>query len=241
MDITNDPHSQHISRQFNQELESLKTQLLAMGGLVERQINEVIAALLEGDFEAAERVRDNDREVNNFQLEIDDECAHILARRQPTASDLRLVLAVTRATSDLERMGDEANKIARHALSLIEEGLTSRGFTEVRHISTRVRDMVRNALTAFARMDVPMAREVLGEDEIVDQDYQTAMRSLVTFMMEDPRSIGSVLNVMWILRSLERIGDHADNLAESVVYLVEGDDIRHANSTQPPQGSTPTV
>ncbi|WP_456268698.1 phosphate signaling complex protein PhoU [Kushneria sp. AK178] len=239
MDITNDPHSQHISRQFNQELESLKTQLLAMGGLVERQINEVIAALLEGDFDTAERVRNNDREVNTFQLDIDDECTHILARRQPTASDLRLVMAVTRATSDLERMGDEANKIARHALSLIEEGQTRRGFTEVRHISTRVRDMVRQALTAFARMDANQAREVLGEDEVVDQDYQTAMRSLVTFMMEDPRSISSVLNVIWILRSLERIGDHADNLAESVIYLVEGDDIRHASSNQPANDSAP--
>lgn len=238
MDITNDPHSQHISRQFNQELESLKTQLLAMGGLVERQLNEVIAALMEGDFDAAEQVRNRDREINEFQLEIDDECTHILARRQPTASDLRLVMAVTRATSDLERMGDEANKIARHALSLIEEGQTSRGFTEIRHISTRVRDMVRQALTAFARMDVSLAREVLGEDEIVDQDYQTAMRSLVTFMMEDPRSISSVLNVIWILRSLERVGDHADNLAESVVYLVEGDDIRHTSSGQPPSGGT---
>lgn len=235
MDITHDRHGQHISRQFNQELESLKTQLLAMGGLVERHLSEVIDALVENDAAVAERVRANDSAVNDFQLEIDDECTHILARRQPTASDLRLVLAVTRTASDLERMGDESNKIARNVLHLVESGPASRGITEVRNISARVREMSRNALTAFARMDADMARAVLAEDEVVDQNYQSAMRSLVTFMMEDPRVISPVLSVMWILRALERVGDHASNIAESVIYLVEGADIRHSESSRAAQ------
>ncbi|WP_106476822.1 phosphate signaling complex protein PhoU [Phytohalomonas tamaricis] len=230
MDITNDRHSQHISRQFNQELDALKTHLLAMGGLVEKQVQDAITSLLEGDSHTAEQVRDNDRAVNDMQLKIDDECTHILARRQPAASDLRLVLAVIRATSDLERIGDEANKIARNALLLLEEGHNMHGFVEVRHISQQVRDMLRNALTAFARFDTRLAVAVLHQDESVDSEYRSAMRSLVTFMMEDPRSISATLNIMWVLRALERIGDHADNLAESVVYLVKGLDIRHVDA-----------
>nr|WP_163501400.1 phosphate signaling complex protein PhoU [Halomonas socia] len=227
MDITSDTHSQHISKQFNQELEELKTHLMAMGGLVEKQVQDAVTALLDGDSRLAERVRDNDDAVNDMQLKIDDECTRVLARRQPAASDLRLVLAVIRATSDLERIGDEASKIARNAMSLAEAGNGSKGFIEVRHISEHVRKMVRDALTAFARFDIDLALEVVHEDEAVDSEYTTAMRSLMTFMMEDPRSITSVLSVMWILRALERIGDHANNLAEYVVYLVKGLDIRH--------------
>lgn len=229
MDITSDTHSQHISNQFNQELEELKTHLMAMGGLVEKQVQDAIAALLDSDSRLAERVRDNDKAVNDMQLKIDEECTRVLARRQPAASDLRLVLAVIRATSDLERIGDEASKIARNALSLAESGLTARGFVEVRHISEHVRKMVRDALTAFARFDTELALQVVQEDDAVDSEYSTAMRSLVTFMMEDPRSITSILSVMWILRALERIGDHADNLAEYVIYLVKGLDIRHSD------------
>ncbi|QJQ95631.1 MULTISPECIES: phosphate signaling complex protein PhoU [Halomonadaceae] len=227
MDITSDTHSQHISKQFNHELEELKTHLMAMGGLVEKQVQDAVAALLDGDSRLAERVRDNDRSVNAMQIKIDDECTRILARRQPAASDLRLVLAVIRATSDLERIGDEASKIARNALLLAENSSGSKGFVEVRHISEHVRKMVRDALTAFARFDIDLALEVVHEDEAVDGEYTTAMRSLMTFMMEDPRSISSILSVMWVLRALERIGDHADNVAEYVVYLVKGLDIRH--------------
>ncbi|MBF8223237.1 MULTISPECIES: phosphate signaling complex protein PhoU [Halomonadaceae] len=229
MDITSDTHSQHISRQFNQELEELKTHLMAMGGLVEQQIQEAVSALLEGDSRLAERVRDNDKAVNDMQLKIDDECTRVLARRQPAASDLRLVLAVIRATSDLERIGDEASKIARNALSLIEASQGAKGVVEVRHISEHVRKMLRDALTAFARFDIELALEVVHEDDSVDSEYASAMRSLMTFMMEDPRSISPILNVMWILRALERIGDHANNLAEYVVYLVKGLDIRHVD------------
>lgn len=227
MDITSDSHSQHISRQFNQELEELKTHLMAMGGLVEKQVNDAVISLLEGDTKLAIKVRDSDREVNDLQLQIDDECTRVLARRQPAASDLRLVVAVIRASSDLERIGDEASKIARNAITLSESGAAVRGLVEVRHISEHVRKMLRDALTSFARFDTDLAIEVVREDELVDDEYSSAMRSLVTFMAEDARSISPVLSVMWVLRALERVGDHADNLAEHVVYLVKGLDIRH--------------
>lgn len=229
MDITSDTHSQHISRQFNHELEDLKNHLMAMGGLVEKQVQDAVIALLEGDSSLARQVSDQDRTVNDMQIKIDEECTRVLARRQPAASDLRLVLAVTRAVSDLERIGDEATKIARNALSLSESDNGKKGFVEVRHISERVRNMVRDSLTSFARFDIDLALKVVHEDEAVDSEYTTAMRSLMTFMMEDPRSITSVLSVMWVLRALERIGDHANNLAEYVIYLVKGLDIRHIN------------
>ena len=229
MDITNDIHSQHISRQFNQELDELKTHLMAMGGLVEKQVQDAVGALLDHDSSLAERVVDNDRAVNDMQIKIDEECTQVLARRQPTASDLRLVLAVIRAASDLERIGDEASKIARNAIDLIEADNGNRGFVEVRMISEHVRRMVRDALTSFARLDTQLALKLVHEDDEVDNEYRSAMRSLMTFMMEDARSISSVLSVMWILRALERIGDHANNLAEYVVYLVKGLDIRHTD------------
>ncbi|MFP4138441.1 MAG: phosphate signaling complex protein PhoU [Halomonas sp.] len=229
MEISSDIHSQHISRQFNQELEELKTHLMAMGGLVEKQVQDAVVALLEGDSALGRQVVDNDRAVNDMQIKIDEECTQVLARRQPTASDLRLVLAVIRAASDLERIGDEASKIARNACELIDADNGSRGFVEVRMISEHVRRMVRDALTSFARFDTELALKLVHEDEEVDNEYQSAMRSLMTFMMEDARSISPVLSLMWILRALERIGDHANNLAEYVVYLVKGMDIRHIN------------
>ncbi|QNI04564.1 phosphate signaling complex protein PhoU [Halomonas sp. SH5A2] len=239
MDITSDTHSQHISRQFNHELEELKTHLMAMGGMVEKQVQDAVFALLESDSRLAEKVRDNDRQVNDLQLQIDDECTRILARRQPAASDLRLVLAVIRATSDLERIGDEASKIARNALSLSENSSTVRGLVEVRHISEHVRKMLRDSLTAFARFDTELAMQVVREDEFVDSEYGSAMRSLMTFMMEDSRSITSVLSIMWVLRALERVGDHANNLAEHVVYLVKGLDIRHTDPETLDQQAAP--
>lgn len=239
MDITSDTHSQHISRQFNHELEELKTHLMAMGGMVEKQVQDAVFALLESDSRLAEKVRDNDRQVNDLQLQIDDECTRILARRQPAASDLRLVLAVIRATSDLERIGDEASKIARNALSLSENNHTVRGLVEVRHISEHVRKMLRDSLTAFARFDTELAMQVVREDEFVDSEYGSAMRSLMTFMMEDSRSITSVLSIMWVLRALERVGDHANNLAEHVVYLVKGLDIRHTDPETLDQQAAP--
>lgn len=224
-----DNYSTHISQQFNDELEQIRTQLLTMGGIVERQVHDAVEALLTGDADLAEKSRRTDKQTNEMELMIDEQCTTIIARRQPAASDLRLITAISKATSDLERIGDEASRICRHAIDLADEGTSQRGYQEVRHIGTLVREMVKDVLTAFARSDTELAYRVAKQDKAVDQEYRTAMRSLITYMMEDPRAISSSLNVIWVLRSLERIGDHACNMAEHLVYLVSGTDVRHAS------------
>lgn len=220
-------YQQHISAKFNEELESLRNQMLEMGGKVEQQLNTALDALMKMDSGEAELIVTRDSEVNQMEMAIDDECASILARRQPTASDLRLVIAIIKVNTDLERIGDEAAKVAKQAVRLSGEGMSPSNFVEIRHIGTRVAHMLRQALDAFARLDVDLAVSVVRGDIEVDKEYGSAMRSLVTFMMEDPRDIGVILNEMWALRSLERIGDHACNIAEHVVYLVRGMDVRH--------------
>jgi len=229
MDLTKDAHSHHISQQFNDELEQVKNHLLEMGGLVERQVGDAIKALIDADSELAAKVVKSDKRINQMELDIDEECTRIIARRQPAASDLRLVIAASKAVNDLERIGDESAKIARLAIQLCEEGESPRGYVEIRHIGDRVRRMTQEALTAFARLDVENALTVAQEDKDVDMEYESAMRELVTFMMEDPRSIKRVMNVIWALRALERIGDHARNIAEDVIYLVKGKDVRHVS------------
>jgi len=222
-------YQQHISAKFNEELESLRNHMLEMGGKVERQLGTALEALVKGDSGEAELIVDRDSEVNQMEMAIDDECASILARRQPTASDLRLVVAIIKVNTDLERIGDEAAKVAKQAVRLSGESTSPSNFVEVRHIGNRVASMLHNALDAFARLDVEMAVSVVKGDTEVDREYGSALRSLVTFMMEDPRDIGAILNEMWALRSLERIGDHACNIAEHVVYLVRGMDVRHGS------------
>ena len=220
-------YMQHISGQFNTELEALRNQMLEMGGKVEQQLNSAIDALLRMDSGEAELIVDQDHDVNQMEMAIDDQCASVLARRQPAASDLRLVVAIIKVNTDLERVGDEAAKVARQAVRLAEAGNSPSNFIEIRHIGTHVADMLRRSLDAFARLDVQAAVDVIKSDSIVDKEYGSALRSLMTFMMEDPRAIGAVINEMWALRSLERIGDHASNIAEHVVYLVRGMDVRH--------------
>ena len=227
MDLTNDAHSDHISQQFNDELEQVKNHLLEMGGLVERQVGDAIKSLIDADSDLAVKVAASDQRINQMEVDIDEECTRIIARRQPAASDLRLVIAASKAVNDLERIGDESAKIARLAVKLCEEGESPRGYVEIRHIGDRVRRMTQEALTAFARLDVDTALQVAQEDKDVDMEYESAMRELVTFMMEDPRSIKRVMSVIWALRALERIGDHARNIAEDVIYLVKGKDVRH--------------
>ena len=227
MDITS--HTHHISQQYNIELDDIRTHLSEMGGMAQRQVNNAIAALVDADIDKAEQVVRADSSVNMMEMSIDEECVRILARRQPAASDLRLVIAVTKAITDLERVGDEASKIARQAIALTNEGTAPRGYVEVRHIGGYVSKMLQDALDAFARLDMDLAHEVVQMDRTVDLEYSTAMRELVTYMMEDPRSITRVLNIMWTLRALERIGDHARNLAQYVIYLVNGEDVRHTN------------
>lgn len=222
-----DTFTQHISQQFNEELESLRTRLLEMGGLVEKQVYDAVTALIEADGKLAEKVRENDNATNAMERQIDEKCMRILARRQPAASDLRLVVNISKIIVDLERIGDEASKIARRALQLIEEGQAPRGYVECRHIGYHVHKMVQQSLDSFARYDSRQALEVAQEDKIVDREYKTAMREMVTYMMEDPRSISRVLNILWVLRSLERVGDHARNVAEHVIHMVEGTNVRH--------------
>ena len=227
-----DNYSDHISGQFNEELEQIRTQLLTMGGIVERQVHDAIEALLNNDAELAEQSQKVDKQTNDMEVMIDEQCTTIIARRQPTASDLRLIIAVSRSTTNLERMGDEASRICRHAIELSEEGESQRGYQEIRHIGNLVREMVKDVLTAFARGDAELAYSVAKMDKSVDQEYRSAMRSLATYMMEDPRSISGVMNVIWVLRSLERIGDHARTVAHHLIYLVSGTDVRHESLKQ---------
>lgn len=225
-------YAHHISGQYNAELEEVRTHFLAMGGLVEKQVTDSINALLDADSALAASVQDNDRRINQMESGIDEEIIRILARRQPAASDLRMIIAIGKSITDLERMGDEAAKIARAALSLCEEGESPRGYLECRHIGNQVRLMIHEALDAFAHFDANQAFKVMQADAEIDLEYKTATRALVTYMMEDPRAISRVLNVMGVLRSLERIGDHARNISEQLIFLVKGTDVRHSSYEQ---------
>jgi len=226
--------NQHISQQFNADLEAIRNQMLAMGGLVQRQVADAIEAICSGDTSSADKIIQREDDVDDMELSIDQECTHILVRRQPAASDLRMVLAVSRVVRDLERMGDEAAKIAIHALEVANSNQASSKICHqaIRHMGTAVVKMISDALDAFARHDIEGAIEVVRNDKMVDEQYASAIRELITYMMEDPRSITQAINILWILRAIERIGDHARNISEQVIYLVSGADVRHSSLSE---------
>lgn len=226
MDSNNISH--HISHKFDEEMENLHNQVLKMGGLVEQQISGAIEALKYSNAPDAEKIILQDHKVNALEVAIDEACTRILARRQPAASDLRMVIAVIKTITDLERIGDEAERIAKMALNLAEDdsSIHSR-FVGIRHLGEQVKQMVHDVLDAYARLSVDAALKVVREDNNTDKEYKDLMRMLITYMMEDPRTISQVLDMIWAARALERIGDHAKNIGEYVIYLVKGKDIRH--------------
>ena len=224
--------ARHISSEFNDELEGLCADLLKMGGLAERQVRLAIECQEQFDSALVDQIKAAENAVNAWEIKIDELVATLIARRQPAATDLRLVLVISKIVRDLERAGDEANKVAEMAQKAHESAHASAiGLSEVRAIGDQVLRMLGDALTAFARMDPEMALDVARDDKEVDRTYEAALRALATHMIEDPQEIGSVLNVMWVLRALERVGDHATNIAEHVIYLVKGTDIRHLSVT----------
>lgn len=220
--------SEHTSKRFDAELEAVRARVLQMGGLVENQIRVAVESLTSGDVNLMKRVIEDDHRVNALEVEIDESCNHILVRRQPAAGDLRMVMTVIKTITDLERIGDEAQKIARMAILLSQkERLNLPRYHEIKHASDLALDMLHKALDAFARLDVAAAAQVVRQDEQVDEEFRAIMRYLITFMMEDPRTISTALEILFIAKAIERIGDHAQNMAEYVVYMVKGRDVRH--------------
>ena len=222
------PESLHVSTQFDEDLARLRTHVLQMGGLVETQIAASIAAYASGEADGVRAIVETDRRVNDFEKAIDDDCAHVIARRQPIASDLRLILGISKIVTDLERTGDEAKKIAKGIRRIHDAGyLPNQYGIGIRHLAEAALSMVRQALDAFARMDGALALSVIRADAEVDVEFKSIIRQLITHMMEDPRTITASIDIIAISRAIERIGDHAKNISEQVVFVVEGRDIRY--------------
>ncbi len=217
----------HISRQFENELEDIRNKVLAMGGLIEKQLSDAISCLLNSDSALAQTVVENDNAVNQMEVEIDEECTQIIARRQPTASDLRLVITVIKTINDLERIGDETKRIALMAIDLMDKDVGRSRIQAIKHLGEHVKTVLHGILDAFARMDTAEAYKIYRQDKQVDLEYESTLRQTITFMMEDPRTIPWALNIIWIARALERIGDRATNISEYIIYFVKGKDVRH--------------
>ena len=219
----------HISRRFNEDLEGVRSRVLQMGGFVEQQLTQAVAALTEADSRLGEEVARNDHKVNQMEVSIDEECSRILATRAPAASDLRLIVAIIKTITDLERVGDEAEKIGYIASRLATMERPADRYREIKHLGRLAHHMVHEALDAFARLDADSALKICREDRVLDEEFEAIQRQCITFMMEDPRTIRRALEIMWIVRALERIGDHAKNICEYVIYMVHGKDIRHTS------------
>lgn len=220
--------TEHTFKQYDAELEAVRAKVLEMGGLVEQQIVNALEALVNADPKLAKEVMQNDHRVNNLEIQIDEDCSYIIARRQPAAGDLRTVMMMVKTITDLERIGDEATKIARTAQKIYDEDrMYKPRFNEIKAMVSLVREMLRTALDGFARLDISKTVEVAKQDELVDEQFRASMRQLITFMLEDPRTISMSLEVLFVAKAVERIGDHAKNIAEYVVYMVKGKDVRH--------------
>ena len=221
---------EHSSKQYDSDLETIRSKVLLMGGLVERQFQEAMNVFRNGNIAAGERVIRDDDEVNLLEVELDNACSHLIVRRQPTANDLRTVMATIKVITDLERVGDEAAKIARTAIHLHKRGLGTVDHIEtVRVIGAAAADLLHDALDALARLDEKQAIKLISHDAIIDRDFRSIMRNVITYMMEDPRTISALMDTLWVAKAIERIGDHAKNIAEYVIYIVEGKDIRHTD------------
>jgi phosphate transport system protein len=221
--------SHHISRRYNDDLDRLRTRVLAMGGFVEQQLQKAVQALVEGDSSLGEAVAMDDYKVNDMEVSIDEDCSRLLAIRAPTAGDLRVIVVIIKAITDLERIGDEGEKVGYIASRLATMERPADKYREIKHLGRVVAEMVHDALDAFARMDADAALEVARRDRLVDEEYESIQRQCITFMMEDPRTIRRALDLLWVVRSLERIGDHAKNICEYVIYMVCGKDVRHTS------------
>lgn len=222
-------HEGHTAHQFDIELNDVKHKVMNMGGLVESMVSEGLEALLTMDAELGTKVSEDDKRANQFELDIDEDCTRILARRQPAASDLRLVITIIKTITDLERIGDEAEKLGRISVKLSNESDIPHYYKDLRHLGEHVKSMLREALDAFTRMDVEAAFRTAAKDEAIDKEYSNISRLLITHMMENPQHVSHALDIGWCARALERIADHACNICEYVIYLVEGQDVRHAN------------
>ncbi len=221
--------AEHISKQFDAELEAVRSRVLQMGGLVEEQIIRAMEALAAGDMAQIDKVIADDHRVNAMEVELDELCSHIIARRQPAAVDLRLLITVIKTITDLERIGDEAEKIGRMAKLIHTAGREHMPRMDLSPVAERALAMLRQSLDAFARLDVSEAMRVVKLDSEVDDAFRAIMRQLITFMMEDPRTITRSLEILFIAKAIERIGDHAKNMAEYVIYMVKGRDVRHTS------------
>jgi len=220
---------QHISQRYNEELEDIRSKVLKMGGMVELQAENAVKSLLSHDRELAKQVANADHKINEMEMEIDDDCMRVIARRQPTARDLRLVIAVSKVITDLERIGDEAEKIALYSKKLAKKNTVTEMHADLTHLSELVLTILHDSLDAFARMDADQAVKILGSDKQVNVEFDNLSRLMITFMMEDPRHIKGMLRVNWCARSLERIAEHAQNICENVIFLVKGKDVRHTS------------
>jgi len=223
---------QHISHQFDDEMEDIRHKVLTMGGLVQQQMEDAVVAFITSDQELAEKVLLQDDLVNNLEMEIDHDCIQVIAKRQPTAIDLRMLISVIKVITDLERIGDEAGRIAKMAIRLDATDYYHDQYHELNHLVEIVKSMLSGSLDSFARMDIERVAKITRKDEKVDREYTSIIRQLITRMMEDPRNITRMLDILWTARALERIGDHACNVCEHVVYIVKGDDVRHLDQEQ---------